>query len=635
MEEEDYEELIVPPNFENYSRSSSDEIQINNCDILNYKGYFVDQEQNDNDDDTNEQRFYEFGAHFPYYFLVQKLEILKLEYEQKEKKQHNIPINNNNNNNLLDGIKLKQNGRSRNRNVNFGIQSDNAHIIDRFSAITKDKINNDEKTKQPNHDAMSMILKDSITTNNHIDNENKELNTKTEIIATHKHINKTNDDGNSNNNNNNNMKMSNGTTNNKSVKAYTSFANKLKEAKRCNNNNNNNISNTGRNYHNATNIPIRKNSTQINGNNNHNVINNNMKNNNTNKTVQVANDKTRNNNFRECGALSQNITSSKQKNKLEKKIKHTSNSANNNNNNKNINEDGNNCKNKQGDINRTKSKEFSASSNNNNNNNNLHNAKITNSINNLLTSYKYKRNIHFSPGLHPQPTKITQKGINISNINNNNNNNIPPNNKTSTQVKILTKNKIQDFITSLNKTSKQKSRNCNTNNPTVNTILKNNNNNRTILTSHTKLNAQTDREKPQQLIPLTNDKARSASNKVKNTKGKVKSNKYKTYIDLKFNVFNKTNQQIINEIKKKLENNPNEHQHVNPHSKNTNTSKTKTSSKSKTTKSHKVLKSSTVDESNLNSKNGFYKIIDSSSHNEHKGKTIRNDIIKNKNGKCK
>ena len=38
----------------------------------------------------------------------------------------------------------------------------------------------------------------------------------------------------------------------------------------------------------------------------------------------------------------------------------------------------------------------------------------------------------------------------LVNINNNNNNNIPPNNKTSTQVKILTKNKIQDFITSIN-----------------------------------------------------------------------------------------------------------------------------------------------------------------------------------------
>ena len=49
-------------------------------DILNYKGYFVE----NNIDDEEEQKFFEFGAHFSYKLLYQKLEIIAK--ERKERK---------------------------------------------------------------------------------------------------------------------------------------------------------------------------------------------------------------------------------------------------------------------------------------------------------------------------------------------------------------------------------------------------------------------------------------------------------------------------------------------------------------------------------------------------------------------
>ena len=47
-------------------------------DIYNYKGYFVENGE-------EEKKFYEFGAHFPYMFLYQKLEIIAQEREEKKK----------------------------------------------------------------------------------------------------------------------------------------------------------------------------------------------------------------------------------------------------------------------------------------------------------------------------------------------------------------------------------------------------------------------------------------------------------------------------------------------------------------------------------------------------------------------
>ena len=50
-------------------------------DILNYRGYFVENE------DEEEKKFYEYGAHFPYMYLYQRLEILA---QERKKTQNSL-----------------------------------------------------------------------------------------------------------------------------------------------------------------------------------------------------------------------------------------------------------------------------------------------------------------------------------------------------------------------------------------------------------------------------------------------------------------------------------------------------------------------------------------------------------------
>ena len=57
---------------------SKEEIEFKD-DLLNYRGYFVE------NDDEEEKKFYEYGAHFPYKFLYQRLEILVQERKEKQK----------------------------------------------------------------------------------------------------------------------------------------------------------------------------------------------------------------------------------------------------------------------------------------------------------------------------------------------------------------------------------------------------------------------------------------------------------------------------------------------------------------------------------------------------------------------
>jgi len=117
---------------------SKEEIEFKD-DILNYRGYFVE------NGDEEEKKFYEYGAHFPYMYLYQRLEILAQErksnkkqlekkLENKEKKIINInnkdskddPITNEEskqNENLKDLLNIfKQKGKSRNRgDVDIGL----------------------------------------------------------------------------------------------------------------------------------------------------------------------------------------------------------------------------------------------------------------------------------------------------------------------------------------------------------------------------------------------------------------------------------------------------------------------------------------------------------------------------------
>ena len=73
--------------------SKEDDIEFKD-DLLNYRGYFVE------NGDEEEKKFYEYGAHFPYMYLYQRLEIIAQErkankkelgkkLEKKEKKKNN------------------------------------------------------------------------------------------------------------------------------------------------------------------------------------------------------------------------------------------------------------------------------------------------------------------------------------------------------------------------------------------------------------------------------------------------------------------------------------------------------------------------------------------------------------------
>ena len=61
---------------------SNENIDVKN-DIYNYKGYFVENEEEE------EKKFYEFGAHFPYIYLYKRLEIIAQEREEKKKELEN------------------------------------------------------------------------------------------------------------------------------------------------------------------------------------------------------------------------------------------------------------------------------------------------------------------------------------------------------------------------------------------------------------------------------------------------------------------------------------------------------------------------------------------------------------------
>ena len=102
---------------------SNDNIEVKD-DIYNYKGYFVENEEEE------EKKFYEFGAHFPYMYLYQRLEILAQEREEQqkdlekklienEKESRDDPATNEEskpNENLKDLLStFQQKGKSRNR----------------------------------------------------------------------------------------------------------------------------------------------------------------------------------------------------------------------------------------------------------------------------------------------------------------------------------------------------------------------------------------------------------------------------------------------------------------------------------------------------------------------------------------
>lgn len=333
-------ELVLDPNFNNNDYSEED-IDINNKDMLNYRGYF---NENDNNEEE-EPKYFEHGAHFPYYFLYQKLEILKQQQEESEQVQHT---------NLIEKTNMNHK-RSRNRNNN--VVNNDIEIIDNIVVNEENDIATKAKT--------------------HVSN----------LTHTNPHIAK--------------IKQP------KCVNVYTSFASKLKMNKKLT----------------------------------------------TKKIINKADTSMKPN------------TTTKTRNKLEKKIKASDSSL---------------------KKSRSKSKEMSTSINKINKKAQL----IASSIGSILKSYKQKRNFAFSPGLHPQPTKIKQNTNTAATKTSFHNKSRNPaitliNNLTNTKSVVNTeREKNKTFNTHILKNTMKKKNN-NTNN-ILKTVAKtksgnmNNNNNNTV-----------------------------------------------------------------------------------------------------------------------------------------------------------
>jgi hypothetical protein len=159
-------QIILDENFENnYDDSDFD---INNNNILNYKGYFLENEEEENE----EPKYYEFGAHFPYKYLYQKLEILKEEREEEEIKnkiKEEKEYEKNKENNTLQNIIYSFNGskgKSRNRNNNNEKKNIFTFIPHKNNKNMKEiEIKNDDnKIKEQNNNV----------TNNIVQNKHKE-----------------------------------------------------------------------------------------------------------------------------------------------------------------------------------------------------------------------------------------------------------------------------------------------------------------------------------------------------------------------------------------------------------------------------------------------------------------------------
>ena len=320
-------QLLLDDNFEQNINESGEEIDVNNDNIFNYKGYFL---ENEEEEEEEEQKYFEYGAHFPYKFLYQKLEILKEEREEEEKKlkKEKIEKEENKDNtfqnifNCFNGSK----GKSRNRNNNNNEKKNVFTFVPQNDKKENEKNNNIiEESKVKEHNASSNIVnnkhKERTLENNKIKNEN--------------------------------------------VNLYNSFASKLKINKHLNYSKKEDEDNLKINTKTAS-----TNSKKI-------------------KSIQLSREH-----------LNKVFNSSQQKNKLEKKIKNKENNLK--------------------KLNDSKNKDLSSSyhHNSNYNLNNIQNKLITGSLNNIVSSYKNKNNINFSPSISSNTKKISQK---IEKRNNNNN----------------------------------------------------------------------------------------------------------------------------------------------------------------------------------------------------------------------
>ena len=158
---------------------SNDNIEVKD-DIYNYKGYFVENEEEE------EKKFYEFGAHFPYMYLYQRLEIIAQEREGKQKelekkllekeKQSGVDLATNGeskpNENLKDLLSnFQQKGKSRNR----GDVGEGLTYMPQMNKKNNNKLNEIETV------AINLI-KSTAGQNQNENNDKKKSNNKNSVI---------------------------------------------------------------------------------------------------------------------------------------------------------------------------------------------------------------------------------------------------------------------------------------------------------------------------------------------------------------------------------------------------------------------------------------------------------------------
>ena len=582
--------IVLNENINNFENEDNDDIDTDINDIYEYKGYFLE----NNIDEEEDEKFYEFGAHFPYLFLYQKLEILaQMRKEEEENlKEKNNSMKENNENNIKEETdifsffnKKDNNKKSRNRNNNYD-NFTNQPFVDN-NEIEEQKIKTYVEKNVQKLDNVNKKKKNSKLKNIEIKNIKKKNNNISALIS-----------------NNNKLKEKNYDLFDKNIcigkmNLYTSFAKILK---------------MNRNFN------FNKKET-----------NNEEENSNNNKSN--SNKKVRSIDLSKKKLLLHSSTQSK--NHLEKRIKTVNNTF---------------------KKSFSKSKENSILCHHNNNSNkitnkNIQNQIIANSLNNLLTHYKNKRNYKLSPkNNHPTFSKKQFKNPNVSKNKNkqkkvdkfikkickensssyskkkkilSNEGKAIDHNKTQ-EIKDLIFNKkipvfhsqvLKEMLDSINLISYNKSRNKN--------YLKNNltgtksilltdreknkkkgplciNNKNIILHTQTANYQNNNKSKNSEII---NEKEKEINIKEKNIKNSKNNsikkdnddnNQFKTYLDIKFNLYQKTRNNVINELKKSIGINSFTFSQLSNkiHKKNFNSSKSK--NKEKVIKNNNPIKNSKI-----------------------------------------
>lgn len=156
---------------------SENEIDRLNGDLYNYKGYFAQDDENEEEEET---KIFEFGAHFPYCFLYRKLEALQQEINEAkyskssslnqetqskayDEKEEYIQQNNNNTINLTipqknlsclnHSVVIQENNKPSDNELILSTDVTKLKINRRFEAhrVQKEKHNHDAKLLGKSH----------------------------------------------------------------------------------------------------------------------------------------------------------------------------------------------------------------------------------------------------------------------------------------------------------------------------------------------------------------------------------------------------------------------------------------------------------------------------------------------------